>query len=541
MDDLQELQSYVASANEAIEINLVRPGKSPGSAEYIDEEPFHPNFTYEIFGQDEAIFGYKGLDIKLTFRAYDLRPALEVRFKDKFKPIGETEAMDVEGPLRKFLPESAFGKNQAFVEGELVADESVSEWKPPGVQLTSYRHEGKKYEIWQSNLVDPKARSIFENGKILIPMNIEGGTCQELEGEDMDWTLERWKVFFLYEVTSSHRAPYVLTGFATSYRIWVFPTPQFLSQINANSSTGPLYPTDVYPPPTAPPHPSSEPPTFDAVKYSPLKAPSRERISQFVILPPFQGRSHGSRLYNCLMRTFRADPYVVEVTVEDPNENFDDLRDWCDIAYLRTDPDFAALSVPTELPPDALKPDGPAPADLILAPATVDALRRKHRVAPRQFARVAEMHLLSKIPRLHRSAARISRKEKSSHPMDRVFFFWRLLVKTRIYAQNADQMADMEREERLEKVEAAMENVLGEYEEKLEGAERRRTRMRDAGEDEEMAEAEPAAGQRRKRVVEDDEETDEENGEGQGKQEGRLTVEDRGKRTKSEEKRVRTV
>lgn len=29
-------------------------------------QPFHPDFTYPIFGEQEKIFGYKGLDIKVS-------------------------------------------------------------------------------------------------------------------------------------------------------------------------------------------------------------------------------------------------------------------------------------------------------------------------------------------------------------------------------------------------------------------------------------------------------------------------------------------
>lgn len=36
-----------------------------GEEELAAIEPFHPDFTYPIFGEQEKIFGYRGLDIKV--------------------------------------------------------------------------------------------------------------------------------------------------------------------------------------------------------------------------------------------------------------------------------------------------------------------------------------------------------------------------------------------------------------------------------------------------------------------------------------------
>jgi histone acetyltransferase 1 len=44
-------------------------------------------------------------------------------------------------------------------------------------------------------------------------------------------------------------------------------------------------------------------------------------------MPPFHGHGHGTRLYSFLFQMFMDDKKVAQVTVEDPNESFDDLRD----------------------------------------------------------------------------------------------------------------------------------------------------------------------------------------------------------------------
>lgn len=60
----------------------------------------------------------------------------------------------------------------------------------------------------------------------------------------------------------------------------------------------------------------------------------RLRLSQFVILPPYQHLGHGSRLYSCLFDHMLGRDGVAELTVEDPAEAFEDLRDRNDLRFL---------------------------------------------------------------------------------------------------------------------------------------------------------------------------------------------------------------
>ena len=58
------------------------------------------------------------------------------------------------------------------------------------------------------------------------------------------------------------------------------------------------------------------------------------RISQFLFLPPFQRQGHGIRLYSFLYNMFLGDKSVVDFTVEDPNDFFQDMRDKHDVSCL---------------------------------------------------------------------------------------------------------------------------------------------------------------------------------------------------------------
>jgi histone acetyltransferase 1 len=353
------------------------------------------------------------------------------------------------------------------------ASATSSDWKPPGELMNSFSVHGKQYEIWKSPLGDDKARRIWQNMRILVLLFIEGATTEGLDDEE---TLDRWSLYLLYDVTPLSNAsatPYTLAGFSTSYRSWIFPTFDIMRATKQLPS----------PPPEAngeaqkytPPRLTQDPETFlFNEKVNRLETSSRERISQFLILPPYQGQSLGSRLYDVIFQDLVKKPFIYEIPVEDPSEAFDAMRDYSDIVYLRKIPAFQSLSVASGLPPESLRKDSPIPRNQILGNgADLEKLRIATKIVSRQFYRMVELHTLSTIPSSNRSRARITRKGKSSNENDRKYYFWRLALKHRIYGQNADALDQMEVPEKVDKLEAAVDNQQEEYEERLEGIEKR--------------------------------------------------------------------
>lgn len=310
--------------------------------------------------------------------------------------------------------------------------------------------------------------------KILVLLFIEGATTEGLEYED---TYDRWSLYLLYDVSplkDKSTTPYTLAGFSTSYRCWIFPTFEIARATKqlpspAESVNGE---NEKY----ASPKLTQDSKTFlFNEKIDHLEIPSRERISQFLVLPPYQGQSLGSRLYETIFKDLMAKPFIYEIPVEDPSESFDAMRDYSDIVYLRSLPAFQSLSIASELPPESLKKDSPIPRDLILGNGQdLEELRHQAKIVTRQFYRVVELHLLSTIPANNRSRARITRKGKSSNENDRKYYFWRLALKHRIYSQNADALDQMEDiAEKVEKLESAVDSQQEEFEERLEGIEKR--------------------------------------------------------------------
>ncbi|PNS19452.1 hypothetical protein CAC42_7296 [Sphaceloma murrayae] len=517
-EGLSEMEQLIAdqvgewstNSNEAFTISIQQGAK--------EVESFNPEFTYPIYGEEEAIFGYQGLDISLALAAHNLRPHLSIKYKKQFPPQGEIRATEVREPLREFLPEIAFKESD---RATALTDERASDFVPPGEKLDTFEAKDGIYEVWMAPLSDPRAKEILVNMQILVPMFIEGGTILELE---YPWIVDRWKIFLLYNIDPSPPAKssrYVFAGYATSFQVFTLPARGEELEASLQPHAEPEIDTIV----------SSW--SSSSKSLSELSLPSRERISQFILLPSRQRSGLGSRLYSTIYNHLTSSVNVTELTVEDPNEAFDDMRDIADMVHLRsTNETFKSLQLPTTIPSSAFAPSSPIPIDLIVRSETRKQLSKASKIQPRQLGRLIEMHLLSTIPRGNRSPNRITRKDKSSNQNDRQYYFWRLLVKERLYQHNRDALAQLDREERVDKVEAAVEGLQADYERLLEGVERRekaalangsttngetngkkrRKRVHVEEDDDEGAEAveEKDEGSKRKKraraVVEDDEE-----------------------------------
>ncbi|EXJ89521.1 hypothetical protein A1O3_02588 [Capronia epimyces CBS 606.96] len=470
-------EEFSVNANEAIRIALVQPGPNH---RILTRHEFHPQFTYPIVGEAEQIFGYKGLDVEIQFAAHDLRPHVNITYEKKFQTIGTTSALDLNKTLGNFLPPIAF--QQGF-EKELQKD--ATKWTPPGVCVNKYTRGGQSYEVWAGSLLDAPLRALVDNIQILIVLFIEGG--QFINLDDVDWTLDRWRVYLVYHKSSEPptplACPYSFVGYATTYRFYKF------------QKTGPER-EDVTP--------FSFPPSEEI---TPTKLSSRLRISQFLITPPYQQHGHGSALYQAIYDEVLADPTIVEMTVEDPSEEFDKLRDLNDFDKL--EPQFKAADIKINSSPFAsverarLKA---VPTATLLQVDKLQTIRAKNKIASRQFSRMVEMYLLAQIPLSHRAAGGASltslkvRGPRAAKEDDRNYYWWRTLLKQRIIKKNKDLLEQVPLEDRPPQIEDSARAQEDEYEGLLLSYALRREKEADR-----HGNGDSSHGVRKRKVVESDE------------------------------------
>ncbi|EJD53024.1 histone acetyltransferase type B catalytic subunit [Auricularia subglabra TFB-10046 SS5] len=420
---------WTTNANEALRLTLVRAKEDQNSLDA--EASFHPTFTYPIYGEQETIYGYSALSIDLRFASGSLVNYLHVTHAAKLQ--GDT-VDDVEGKLYSHIPPDYYRNEADFLQR---VEQDATAFRPLGTKIASYarRAESAKgktrsteavseddddavvYEAYHATWNTPGFREYHRRMQIFILLYVEGGS---FINEDED----KWEFVVLFERRrrkDAARTPvYHFVGYSSLYPFFFWP---------------------------------------DKV---------RLRLSQFVILPPYQKQAHGSKLYQAIYNYVLQQPNIAELTVEDPAEAFEDLRDKNDLQMLLSNEQFMAEGSGKVAPPQAapvvakevaskgkgkatkVKKGKRAGRGCLGPPADkqwVEQWRVKLKMADRQFNRLIEMLILRSL-------------QPSDEKANRAY---RLQVKERIYRFNFEVLLQLDKDERLEKLEETFQNVREDY------------------------------------------------------------------------------
>ncbi|RWS18177.1 histone acetyltransferase type B catalytic subunit-like protein, partial [Leptotrombidium deliense] len=139
------------------------------------------------------------------------------------------------------------------------------------------------FEIYKSESNDKAFQNYHENMQTFLLWFIDAASYIDIEDD-------RWDFFLLYEKVVSNGIPngqsgtsvigYHFVGYMTVYRYYAYPEN------------------------------------------------TRPRISQVLVLPPFQKKGLGVRLLEAVYSYYKTKKSVIDVTVEDPSDNFTRLRDF---------------------------------------------------------------------------------------------------------------------------------------------------------------------------------------------------------------------
>lgn len=381
----------------------------------------------------------------------------------------------------------AFQKLSEFEQA--IKQTPAADYTPPGERIRTFVGSDGRYEIWKGTLSDPAVLQLVKRIEIFVPFFIEGGTFiakEDATSHTVD-SADRWSIFFLYRTRqlpgSADSYEHEFAGYSTVYR-FLLPVGPATPPRKSTKDEFALPPSDEE--------------GHQKTSFALAKLPCRSRISQFIILPPFQGKGNAGRLYGTIFDEYLNEPQTTEITVEDPNEAFDDLRDIADLTYLSKLPAFTeavrinkAVKIPRA---------GPSPRNIV-DPATLETLRHTTKIAPRQFNRVVEMYLMQKLapavrPTLEEEededdeegdeeGAEGNGKGKSlaaavavangkgktaaaalppaTAQQEHEYKLWRLFVKQRLYRHNKEILGQLERSQRIDKLEETLVSVELEY------------------------------------------------------------------------------
>ncbi|KAM9448401.1 histone acetyltransferase type B catalytic subunit-like isoform 1-T1 [Salvelinus alpinus] len=287
----KKLAEYKCDTNEAISLKLVR------FADDLEDESttFHPEYSHQLYGDDEVAFGYKGLQIQLYYSAGNLSTLFKVKYSarvtEKFDCV---EPDDVEGKIREIIP-AGFSCNTDDFTSLL---EKETNFKPFGTLLHTYNvhnvEEGEDftYQIHKVDVSWPGFREYHKRLQTFLMWFIE--TASFIDVDD-----DRWDFFLVFEkYNKDGETLFATVGYMTVYNYYVYPDK------------------------------------------------TRPRVSQMLILPPFQGEGHGAQLLEAVHMFYCNLHKVQDITAEDPSENYVKLRDYVLVKLCQTLPSFSTDKLP---------------------------------------------------------------------------------------------------------------------------------------------------------------------------------------------------
>uniref|UniRef100_A0A6Q2X063 Histone acetyltransferase type B catalytic subunit n=1 Tax=Esox lucius TaxID=8010 RepID=A0A6Q2X063_ESOLU len=184
----KKLAEYKCDTNEAICLKLVR------FAEDVDDESttFHPEYSHQLYGDDEVAFGYKGLQIQLYYSAGNLSTLFKVKYTSKVTETFDcVEPDDVEGKIREIIPAGFCCNTDDFIS----LLEKEANFKPFGTLLHTYHvhnvEEGGDftYQIHKVDVSCPGFKEYHERLQTFLMWFIETASFIDVDDDRWDFFL----------------------------------------------------------------------------------------------------------------------------------------------------------------------------------------------------------------------------------------------------------------------------------------------------------------------------------------------------------------
>lgn len=272
------LDAYVCSANKAIEIILARSEDDVEKRSIV----FHPELTHQLFGDNESIFGYKDLCIKLYYSAARLSTYLGMTYTEKVNPqkCGGVQPDEVLSTIAEKL-QPGFHSN---LDDFLKSISKDSTFTPYGKLIHSFCTDlgpdkslaERRFEVYAVDITVPGFCDYHERLQTFLLWFVDAASFICIDDD-------KWNFYLVFEKYVLNGNPmYAIAGYATVYHYYAYPNK------------------------------------------------IRPRISQMLVLPPFQRCGIGAELLQSVYHQYMCNPEVLDITVEDPSESFTRLRDYVD-------------------------------------------------------------------------------------------------------------------------------------------------------------------------------------------------------------------
>lgn len=261
--------------------------------------------AHQVYGETENIFGYKDLQINVFYSAGPLDIYYDVKFSKKVEassayfqrdlncltfqiddiPNNNGLKADNVNVITEFFPDGYYTNLEEFLN---VMEKKSKTFEPAGEKLEEFTADDRTFQIYLCESSTSNFQKYHARLESFIFWFIDASSRIDHD--------ERWRFFVVYEKFENKdgETRYATVGYSAVYLYFHYP---------------------------------------DKI---------RPRISQFLILPPFQRKGIGAKLLQKIYQHFRSQEKVCDITVEDASEDFQRLRNTVDARMLKDMPKFNA-------------------------------------------------------------------------------------------------------------------------------------------------------------------------------------------------------
>ncbi|XP_037820269.1 histone acetyltransferase type B catalytic subunit [Lucilia sericata] len=277
MAQIQDFQDLVLDALEVVEFKLIR-SKSDLENEDL---AFHPLMAHQIFGESESIFGYQDLKVRILYTAGPLHIYLGIEYGKKVDELskGDIKADDVVATIAEKLPDGCYFVN---MDEFLKTLDKADKFQPFGEKLCEYKQQDEEnkeriFEFYHCNYKQPSFLKFFSRLQTFVLWFVDAASYIDVDDP-------QWSYFICYEKFKNDNGveTYATVGYTTVYEYYA-------------------YPQNI-----------------------------RPRISQMLVLPPFQKLGIGTKFLETIYNFYQNQKNVIDITVEDPSDDFQRMRNFVD-------------------------------------------------------------------------------------------------------------------------------------------------------------------------------------------------------------------
>jgi histone acetyltransferase 1 len=280
--------NFTREANDCVHFHVVEGEEEEQEAALFSrksEQTFEPEFAHQVFREDETIYGYsEDLSVDVMCAANTFERYVEVSYSEKVRS-SLNPADDVRGDLHKWFPEAstattkeAFAKRvEETKEMEIPGGGGrvIAEWDGEGEGVES----GLRYSVRQFEFKESESDAVgrwHDNVEPFVAFYIDAAS-------KIDKSDGRWLWFVLIAQKKDNLKRWATCGFSTVYQFYAHPFQR------------------------------------------------RLRISQVLVLPPYQRKGFGAKLLDAVRAYAQMQDKegkdVADITVEDPTDQLQRLRD----------------------------------------------------------------------------------------------------------------------------------------------------------------------------------------------------------------------